>query len=131
MDGQVLIFLQEKCHQGHVDLTKDTLYPGLIWPFLSSSGSVSGPGPGFSRPGSAPKFSGGGASGPGFCPCSPGIRPGSLSWASGGGFSLDWGSSVWASGPGGLCGWCSDRSMKDRVSNLWCLRLHVPVLRSK
>lgn len=117
MDGQVLILSPAKRHQGHVDLTKDILYPGLIWPFLSNSASGFGPGSGFSRSGSAPEFSDAGASGPGFSPCSPGTRSGSLSWASGGEVSVDWRSLVSAGGPGGLGGWWRDRSIKDRVSD--------------
>lgn len=116
MDGQVLMLSPAERHQGHVDLTKDTLYPGLIWPFLSNSGSGSGPGSGFSWPPSAAKFSGAGASGPGFGSCSPGTRSFSLSWASGEGFSVDWRSLVWAGGPGGpggLGGWWRDKSMED------------------
>lgn len=79
MDGQVLIISPAERHRGHVDLTKDTLYPGLFWPFLSNSGSGSGSGSVFSRPGSTPNFSGAGSSVSGFCPSFPGTKSGSLS----------------------------------------------------
>lgn len=89
-------------HQGHVDLTKDILYPDFLWALLSNSGSGSGPGSGFSGPWL--KSSGLVSSGPGFCPASPGTRSGPWSLATGEGSSVDWTSSVWAGRSGGLCG---------------------------
>lgn len=113
-------------HQGHVDLTKDILYPDFFWALLSNSGSGSGPGSGFSGPGfSVPGFSGPGpkssglvSSGSGFCPASPGTTSGPCSLATGEGFSVDWRSSVWAGRSGGLCGWWRNRGMKEGVSDL-------------
>lgn len=112
-------------HQGHVDLTKDILYPDFLWALLSNSGSGSGPGSGFSGPWL--KSSGLVSSGPGFCPASPGTRSGPWSLATGEGFSVDWTSSVWAGRSGGLCGWWRNRGIKEGVSDLWWLRPHGQV----
>lgn len=124
MAGQVSLSPAEG-HHGHVDLTKDILYPGFLWVLLSDTGSgpgsgpdscgpgpcsgVFGSGPGSCGPVSGPRSSDPVSSGPRFGPSSPGTGSGPWSWSSDEECSVGWTSLVWAGGPGGLCGWWRDR----------------------